>query len=66
LHGHCHLPTHLRFGKGQRMDVGMDGHPEFRPYNMMDEVIPLLRHRPKISEVGEYDHHLDNIQNKDK
>jgi calcineurin-like phosphoesterase family protein len=66
LHGHCHLPTHLRLGKGQRMDVGMDGHPEFRPYNMMDEVIPLLRHRPKISEVGEYDHHLDNIQNKDK
>ena len=66
FHGHCHLPTHLRFGKGQRMDVGMDGHPEFRPYNMMDEVIPLLRHRPKISEVGEYDHHLDNIQNKDK
>lgn len=66
LHGHCHLPTHLRFAKGQRMDVGMDGHPEFRPYNMMDEVIPLLRHRPKISEVGEYDHHLDNIQNKDK
>jgi calcineurin-like phosphoesterase family protein len=66
LHGHCHLPTHLRFSKGQRMDVGMDGHHEFRPYNMMDEVIPLLRHRPKISEVGEYDHHLDNIQNKDK
>lgn len=66
LHGHCHLPTHLRFSKGQRMDVGMDGHPEFRPYNMIDEVVPILRHRPKISEVGEYDHHLDNIQNKDK
>jgi calcineurin-like phosphoesterase family protein len=65
LHGHCHLPTHLRFGQGQRMDVGMDGHPEFRPYNVMDEVVPLLRHRPKKSEIGDYDHHLDDIQNKD-
>lgn len=65
LHGHCHLPTNLRLSKGQRMDVGMDGHPEFRPYNVMDEVVPLLRHRPKVSEIGDYDHHLDNIQNKD-
>jgi calcineurin-like phosphoesterase family protein len=65
LHGHCHLPTNLRFSKGQRMDVGMDGHPEFRPYNVMDEVVPLLRHRPKVSEIGDYDHHLDDIQNKD-
>jgi calcineurin-like phosphoesterase family protein len=52
-------------GKGQRMDVGMDGHPEFRPYNVYREVVPLLRHRPKVSEVGDYDHHLDDIQNKD-
>ena len=65
LHGHCHLPTNLRFGKGQRMDVGMDGHPEFRPYNVHREVVPLLRNRPKVSEVGDYDHHLDDIQNKD-
>lgn len=64
LHGHCHLPTHLRFGTGRRMDVGMDGHPEFRPYNLMDEIIPSLCERPKMSEIGEYDHHLDNIQNK--
>lgn len=65
LHGHCHLPTNLRLSKGQRMDVGLDGHPEFRPYNIIDEVVPLLRHRPKVSEIGEYDHHLDNIINKD-
>jgi hypothetical protein len=31
----------------------------------MDEVVPLLRHRPKVSEIGDYDHHLDNIKNKD-
>jgi calcineurin-like phosphoesterase family protein len=65
LHGHCHLPTHLRFGQGQRMDVGMDGHPEFRPYNVMDEVVPLLKNRPIKSEIGDYDHHLDDIRNKD-
>jgi hypothetical protein len=48
------------------MDIGMDGHPEFRPYNVYREVIPLLRNRPKVSEIGDYDHHLDELQNKDK
>ena len=65
LHGHCHLPNNLKLSKGQRMDVGMDGHLEFRPYNVYREIVPLLRNRPKVSEIGEYDHHLDNIQNKD-
>ena len=64
LHGHCHLPAHMRFGKGQRMDVGMDGHPEFRPYNVYREVVPLLRHRDKLSEI-QNDHHLDDLANKD-
>jgi calcineurin-like phosphoesterase family protein len=65
LHGHCHLPNNLKLSKGQRMDVGMDGHPEFRPYNVYREIVPLLRHRPKVSEIGDYDHHLDDIVNKD-
>ena len=65
LHGHCHLPTELRFGKGQRMDVGMDGHPEFRPYNVFEEIIPLLKERPRLSEMLN-DHHLDEILNKNK
>jgi len=65
LHGHCHLPTNKRFGVGQRMDVGMDGHPEFRPYNLVREVVPLLRDRPVKSEIGD-DHHTDDIVNKDK
>lgn len=64
VHGHCHLPTNKRFGVGQRMDVGMDGHPEFRPYNVWDEVVPLLRHRKKLSEIDN-DHHLDDIKHKD-
>ena len=65
LHGHCHLPTELRFGKGQRMDVGMDGHPEFRPYHILREVVPMLKKRPVTSEMDN-DHHTDEIENKDK
>jgi calcineurin-like phosphoesterase family protein len=56
LHGHCHLPTKLRFGLGRRMDVGMDGHPEFRPYHVLREVSPLMEVRPITSEMN-YDHH---------
>jgi calcineurin-like phosphoesterase family protein len=65
LHGHCHLPTEKRFGLGKRMDVGMDGHPEFRPYHILREVVPMLRDRPIKSEMGD-DHHTDEIVNKDK
>jgi calcineurin-like phosphoesterase family protein len=62
LHGHCHLPTHMRFGRGQRMDVGMDGHPEFRPYNLMTEIVPLLLKRDRLSEMPE-DHHTERLLN---
>jgi len=61
LHGHCHLPPELRFGQGKRMDVGMDGHPEFRPYNLKYEVIPLMDKRPIKSEIG-FDHHMDELK----
>jgi calcineurin-like phosphoesterase family protein len=66
LHGHCHLPTAKRFGAGKRMDVGMDGHPEFRPYHLIREVVPLINKRPIRSELGDFDHHTDEILNKDK
>jgi calcineurin-like phosphoesterase family protein len=65
LHGHCHLPTELRFGKGQKMDVGMDGHPEFRPYHILREVVPILKKRPIVSDML-FDHHTDEINGKDK
>ena len=61
LHGHCHLPEHKRFGVGRRMDVGMDGHPEFRPYNIKREIIPLLDKRPIASNIGE-DHHTEEMK----
>jgi hypothetical protein len=42
LHGHQHLKGDQRFGNGKRMDIGMCGHPEFRPYHL-DEIVDLLR-----------------------
>ena len=62
LHGHCHLPTEKRFGDGKRMDVGMDGHAEFRPYDLRREIIPLMNKRPVGSELGAADHHMDDIK----
>jgi calcineurin-like phosphoesterase family protein len=62
LHGHCHLPTEKRFGEGKRMDVGMDGHPEFRPYNVRREIIPIMRKIPVGSELGQDDHHTDDLK----
>jgi len=44
LHGHQHLKGDSRFGEGRRMDVGMCGSPEFRPYHI-DEVLELLSGR---------------------
>lgn len=55
LHGHVHLPPHLRIADGRAMDVGMDGNGMF-PISM-EEVVRLIGKRPikglKISE----DHH---------
>ena len=58
LHGHCHLPPHKRFGIGKRMDIGIDGHPEFRPYNLRDEIIPIMDIIPISVRINEIiDHH---------
>lgn len=65
LHGHCHLPTELRFGKGKRVDVGIDGHPSFKPYHVLRDIVPMLEKRPIMSDIG-FDHHTDEIVNKDK
>lgn len=65
LHGHSHLTGDNRFSLGKKMDVGIDGSPEFRPYNLKTEVIPLMDKRPISSEYTTVlGHHTDNIQNK--
>lgn len=60
LHGHCHLPHHMKISNGRRMDIGMDGNPDFEPYDL-HEVIKLLRKKEIGSEMGPLDHHLDDI-----
>jgi len=60
LHGHVHLPTNLRFGKGKKMDVGMDGHPTFGVYDM-DEIIRIMGKREIASDML-FDHHTDELK----
>jgi len=60
LHGHVHLPNEKKFGKGRKMDVGMDGSKDFRPYNLIREVVPILKKREKLSDM-DFDHHTDEM-----
>ena len=63
LHGHVHLPTNLRFGKGKKMDVGMDGHPTFGVYDI-DDIIRIMDKREIASDML-FDHHTDEIETED-
>jgi len=62
LHGHVHLPPNRKFGQGKKMDVGMDGHPEFRPYNIMREIVPIMEKRDVMSDMPN-DHHVERLLN---
>jgi calcineurin-like phosphoesterase family protein len=62
LHGHCHLPHNKKISNGRRMDVGIDGHPEFRPYDLHREIINPMKKISIGSEMGPLDHHLDDIK----
>jgi len=44
LHGHVHFTPDKKIGPGRMMDVGMDGHEEFRPY-ALPEVLDLVAER---------------------
>lgn len=56
IHGHLHNRGNARFtGEGKTMDVGIDGHPEFRPYSF-EEIKKLMEQRPIKTSVLE-DHH---------
>ena len=57
LHGHLHLAPLDKFtGDGKTMDCGIDGHPEFRPYNLRTEIYPIMAERPIASSI-EKDRH---------
>lgn len=64
LHGHVHLPNDKKFGRGKKMDVGVDGHPEFRPYNIIDEIVPLMKKRDIKSDML-FDHHEERFIGQD-
>lgn len=58
LHGHTHLPNDKKFGKGRLMDIGLDGNSQFSPYNILEEIIPIMLKRGIKSEMDN-DYHLD-------
>ena len=62
LHGHCHLPNHMKISNGRRMDVGLDGSPGMFPYNLRT-LINSMKKLPIGSEMGAIDHHIDLIKN---
>ena len=47
------------------MDIGMDGNLEFAPYELK-EVIKALKKHQIGSEMGELDHHMDDMKNVDR
>jgi len=55
LHGHTHLPKHLRIADGRAMDVGTDGN-DLQPISL-DEVISLLKNQPIKKLCLPKDHH---------
>lgn len=56
IHGHIHNKGSSRFtGDGKTMDIGMDGHPEFRPYSF-EELKNIMDKRPAKTGILE-DHH---------
>ena len=65
LHGHSHLPNDKKISIGRRMDIGIDGHPEFRPYDFERECLNILLNKEIKSEFNNnLDHHLDEIVGK--
>lgn len=56
LHGHCHGNLQMP-GMNERkiLDVGMDNHPEFRPFHI-DEVKKMMNHRGTVN----VDHHTED------
>ena len=61
LHGHVHLPYDKKFGKGKKMDCGIDGSIDYKPYNFFGEIVPLLSKREIFSDML-FDHHVDEMK----
>jgi calcineurin-like phosphoesterase family protein len=59
LHGHVHLPPHLRIADGKAMDVGVDGN-ELDPISL-DEVLSIMKDREVKKLALPKDHHEKRI-----
>jgi calcineurin-like phosphoesterase family protein len=59
LHGHVHLPSHLRIAAGKAMDVGVDGN-NLEPISL-DEVLSLMEKQPIRKLELPKDHHEKRI-----
>ena len=55
LHGHVHLPEHLKLHEGKAMDVGVDGNG-FQPYSLQ-EIARIMRNQPIARLTLPNDHH---------
>lgn len=55
LHGHVHLPPHLRVNEGKAMDVGVDGN-DFCPISL-NEILSIMKDKPKKKLTLPKDHH---------
>jgi len=59
LHGHVHLPSNKKMGKGKMMDVGMDGNGLY-PIGIK-EVLRKMYYQP-IASGFEFDHHIKRVE----
>ncbi len=59
LHGHVHLPSHLRVAEGRAMDVGVDGN-DLEPISL-DEVLSIMKDREVKKLALPKDHHEKRI-----
>jgi calcineurin-like phosphoesterase family protein len=59
LHGHVHLPKHLKVGNGKSLDVGVDGN-DLNPYSL-DEVLNLMENQPIDKLSLPKDHHVKRV-----
>jgi calcineurin-like phosphoesterase family protein len=59
LHGHVHLPPHLRLGDGKSLDVGVDGNNLY-PISM-DEILTIVKNQTVKKLCLPKDHHEKRI-----
>jgi len=59
LHGHVHLPPHLRIAEGKAMDVGVDGNG-LEPISL-NEVLSIMKNREIKKLALPKDHHEKRI-----